>query len=808
MSIVLKSVLCFSISGMALFGGAAFASAATGIAAGVSSAVAPGLYAIGGSLLANMTEDAVEAAQKNVHRRLKSQAKGGMLPQNHDLFRAVRRSQLNAMLYLVTSFDFEARTHSGEYENTGKFRKQATKYLKSQLSLADQENLGLTLSELTSETVSEEIRELFAGEQSASQQIEALWTIGREAAWTELKDAIGSSSTWPGQAFRDWFLGSRFDGGYGVGYIDAVQQFFAEKIKTDGRLQAVVFMDHLSEIGSGVSDLLQKISRIDEQLAERFDLLEKLLSENGSELASSDGNGDRLLSEIASAPSLQDIQQTIQALLPSDDDLARLTATVVRQRMSELLYQPLSEKCSIPMPKFFGRESELQSLDEWIDTAERGLRVLCAPSGSGKSALMAAWARRRAEHGDSVVRHFISLDMPDTYTPAVTVRHLLDQLRRIDRLADKSTTMSIVGDDEQLKNTLYGRLCEDQPINGPRLIVIVDGLDELIEPFSSSFVNEGIGDGVYVIVTRRAEPESQPSDLLTWLQAPAGDDISNRRIDLKPMSQDDVLVWLEEIIAEANEVTMRKAAAKLEQITDGIPLFLEYVIDIELSTIAYVPIEERLDRLMALSTPFSGFLKDFIEGRIGVLARNSGLTREQKAHLMIFALIHGPISEMDAQNFHRNLTRSSDLGELRFQRVDTKISRWLSVREATDKSVDPTPRIAFDHPRLALEFRHVLRSIDPQLFEAVEEALWTWSKTAWQPSFDELRSREKRGALYATRHAPMHGLGFRRTEEVAKLLSNQTFIRERFLTFDAADAALLMYLDWNKWSTDGSRPST
>ena len=795
MSLVVKSLLCFSIGGVALVTGGALApaAAATGAAAGSAAALGPGMQAIGGSLLANVTEQVLDKSYLNVQRRLRLHAEGGLLPQNHDFFRAVRRSQLHAMLYLVESYAREARKHSGDYHDPEAFRRAADAYLKQQLKLANRNDLGLGPYALQDKDTSDELNGLFKSRKSTKDHIEPLWTAGRDAAWAELETAI-DEKIWPGEPFLDWFTGR-----YGIGYVAAVQQFFAEKLKTDGRLQAIVFMEQLTEINAGVTSVLQRLSSLDNALAERFQRMEALLLKSGSPLGSSEGLEDRLLTEIASLPSLDEIANTIRNLMPHDDDLAKQTAEVVAQRISSLLYERTDAIRPVPMPRFFGREKELSALDDWVDNAERGARVLCAPSGGGKSGLLAAWIRRRTERGDDVARHFISLDLPDTYKPTLTVRHLLDQLRKFDRIAGVQREAAITGDEDQLKQTLYGQLCIDRSPEDPRLIVVVDGLDELNEPFASSFLGENLGRGIYVVVSRRAAMGDTPTDIRTWLQVPAGDDVKQRRIDLRPMSVDDVLIWLEDVVADADEPTMRALAHKLAGVTDGLPLFLRYVIDIELLKLSSIPFRKRVDRIMSLTAPFSGFLKDYIEGRIGELEDHATFTPEQRALFATLSLIKGPISENDLSAVYKDLAPQLGLAGRDVRNIDPRLRRWLSIQHPSDASVDASKRIAFDHPRLAREFAIALRELDEGLFLKAEEVLWSWGMEAWMPSFDKLRSIDRRGAVYATQHAPQHGLDFYQMEDVARILMDQDFIRERFLSLDPADAAFLMARDWMDW---------
>src|SRR5262245_37669013 len=57
---------------------------------------------------------------------------------------------------------------------------------------------------------------------------------------------------------------------------------------------------------------------------------------------------------------------------------------------------------------FFGREDQLAYLDAFVRDHERGILVLAAPGGFGKSCLLANWGLRREAQGGAVAYHLFN----------------------------------------------------------------------------------------------------------------------------------------------------------------------------------------------------------------------------------------------------------------------------------------------------------------------------------------------------------------------------------------------------------------
>jgi hypothetical protein len=373
--------------------------------------------------------------------------------------------------------------------------------------------------------------------------------------------------------FEDWFYTQRhcpISEAESVGWTVAAKAFFAEKLKTDERLRTIIFVDLLTRSVNSIELANAFLTDLTSQsgfLQERFGCLEDAIRTLGERKISIDQGSlsEALVSALTRVDYLDALRRLIGVEAPSDAWAASLAAVDVRARIAEL------------SGSFFGRETELVALDEFVENNDRGLAIVAAPAGGGKSALLACWLDRRRARGDVVVRHFVSSRFKGTTDPVETLRHLTAQLRDIDASDPDDPRERIPANPLELLDKLHARLSRAPPRN-ERLIVILDGLDELRGPLNDNFIRATLADGTFVIVSGRAVLGETPLYLQQWQAADLGD-VPIQRFDVAGLSASDVLVWLEEIVGHLRYEEMRSLAGGLRKTTDGLPLFLSFVIE-------------------------------------------------------------------------------------------------------------------------------------------------------------------------------------------------------------------------------------
>lgn len=811
---IARGILCIGAATVAMVGGLAMAQPAAGVVGAAGAATAVGqatgglagvslqafaakvLDVISGSVVGSLSHEGVLKGYDAVAARIADAAQCGRLPENHDLVRALRRSQLDAIRFLVETYAERAR-RDPEFDpaTARRFAKAAEDFVARAVRDCDRGRFFLDMAPSSLAPVD------LASDPSMS-LIERLWSIGSEASLAELGAATSAMGMPVPAAFEDWYREQYGPSGFAL----AAQQFFAERLKTDPRVRTALFQSQLKAMGAGLSDALEAIRgldrslvRLDARLAERFDAialrLERIEAMRGSRPP--EAIVDALMEAIA-APAFETVLDGIVgAYLPHDDWRGSLVSKDVADRVSDLLYEQVpSSNGVIAVPTFFGRDAALDGLDNWLETHDRGLLVLCAPSGGGKSALLARWCERRQRCGDRLARHFASVRFPSTTSPTGSVQHLLVQLRELDRQDCRTREAAIPIEEQGVIDALHARLRQPPP-DGRRLLIVIDAMDELDAPIRDCIVRSDIAPGNYVIVSQRAEPGVVPVDLRKWTSA-LSDPAS--RVDLPPMELDDIISWLVEVVGDVSDQSVSRMAEKLAAVTEGLPLFLKYVIGSVVGQFSVgMTLAAKTDLVNGLSAPFSGFLRDHVEGELAGAEDRLGrpFTQSERKFFAILTQVCAPISRADLEGAYAALRQDDpSASPLDFADLDRRLTRWLTVRPPPDDALDSSERISFDHPRLAHEFAVILGS---QVIERAHDALVGWSIEAWRPRQLRFAQKDARGAEYAVRHAPRHLAELGMLEEAAGILTDARFLRERFLSFAALEACEMMRLDWSQW---------
>lgn len=419
--------------------------------------------------------------------------------------------------------------------------------------------------------------------------------------------------------------------------------------------------------------------------------------------------------------------------------------------------------------RFVGRDAAWSTLDTYADGKAPGILLVCAGAGGGKSALLANWTRSRIHCGARVVRHFISNQKTLTTSPAEITGHLLAQISAASGVASEQG-------DARGQNLYAALKAQTEP-----LLVVLDGLDEaasLLEPF----VEPDLPSHVRVIVSARADPGAWPDYLMGW-QNCAADSFAVGRLDLEPMSEAEVLLWLEDHVGHLNDAEMTALAAQLRAATDGLPLYLSYVLeDLAAQLTGARKREERLAIIGRMPAPFSNYLS-------AEMARpprtRLGEPRWTAGHRRLFALLSLLKGPMRANEIADVL---SGVDESRIDGLAHRFTRWLTISGEGASAL-----VSLAHSRLAAAFAVVLAAER----DDVKPRLIDWCLDAWKP--DEGAYFARPGAAYPLDWLTAHLVELHDGEQpAAELLADGGFLVTQLRDFSAARRRLAASLD--RWA--------
>ncbi|MCX4239758.1 CHAT domain-containing protein [Paraliomyxa miuraensis] len=126
---------------------------------------------------------------------------------------------------------------------------------------------------------------------------------------------------------------------------------------------------------------------------------------------------------------------------------------------------------------FFGREDVLASMDRWIEGHDRGWLLVTGGPGLGKTAILNRWALGREDKGLPIAVHFIRGGHRDWADPDRIQQNLAAQIEEefpAQRDEEANPTYRL----EQLLQRVSPVLEQ----NDQRLVLLVDGLDQVLEP--------------------------------------------------------------------------------------------------------------------------------------------------------------------------------------------------------------------------------------------------------------------------------------------------------------------------------------
>ncbi len=357
---------------------------------------------------------------------------------------------------------------------------------------------------------------------------------------------------------------------------------------------------------------------------------------------------------------------------------------------------------------FVPRLSAVSQLENFVNSRSCGSVLVYAPAGFGKTTLVTNWAFSTEDW--ALAMHFFSR-APEFFglvsNPSVAFAHLLAQIFAISEI--QGFKLEGESPDEpkfsipETQNERASLLCETianlKLPSDKRLLILLDGIDEADEPFPSPFPDQ-LPKGVFVVVSARWDGQSEMPYLRGWK--------FDERIELSLMDESEIAEWLKcygsgELKAMSED---EKIVATLKQATDGLPLFLRFVLD-ELAE------KVRLGEMVsAFEVPkgFSAYICEQVQ-RI-VTSSWDGVPLVDLVALLSIA--KGTIRQDEiAQVLNMPLQALSHLPNIvaRWLRISRSPIAYLPNYRPADLPTCPPADLlsfAFAHPLLAAEFAKVM----------------------------------------------------------------------------------------------------
>ena len=399
---------------------------------------------------------------------------------------------------------------------------------------------------------------------------------------------------------------------------------------------------------------------------------------------------------------------------------------------------------------FFGRKDELAALDAFVaSNPSRGIMIVTAPGGFGKSALLANWGRHCEAQGAAVAYHFFNATAARTVQPTNAFRGLLGQLAFLrDRPAP-----ALPDDPAKLEDLVARELHQDATRDRP-LIVILDGLDEaaeLIGPLAPA----GLGQHVYIVASGRAEPARRPERLAAWLNEAGHVGYPVQRYDMPELSVEGVLAWVRDAVPGLLADQEARLAQRLAATSEQVPLFLRYVIgDVRDRRKQGEPLSHITNSLEPAPAPFT----DYAGRQLLAMRQMAGsFDLDVAAVFALLTLVKGALPLDELQEVLGARVNVWDF--------DPRITRWFVGRNLGDERA-----VAFLDPVLSEVFRRALEGMESTagLVDEVQDQLIAHCRARWS-----------KRSLYALTNLPQHQVDAGQVRDAMSTLTDLAFLDAR-----------------------------
>jgi hypothetical protein len=478
-----------------------------------------------------------------------------------------------------------------------------------------------------------------------------------------------------------------------VSWFDLVCVFFAHEVKHNQAVAHILTAKLLAGLEVDGQSFRKHLEGQFAPVLERLEAVQRQLEELGRQQREGfEELKARQAELIAILLPMRETQQVMQALLSEVVKGLRWMAenfgkSHVATYLDDATRQFLQEK---RQQGFVGRKEAMERLNRFIAANPNGVAIVYAPAGYGKTTFLAHWIRQAEEAGGwlpgdgetrvAIVRHFFSPTMHLSPSPSHAFAHLLAQLTR---LSDQPTP--IPDRDDERWAALRNFLADLKLPEGVKLVIVLDGLDDAegeVEPFIPSKIPEGL----FVVVSGRWDGEGElPNYLKKWARF-------TEFIPLRALSEEELREWLR----TAGEGELARFAENddfvrmLREKTDGLPLFVRYLMDDLLQAVK----EGRSPEQVLERTPkgFSEYVKEQFKQLVELVRKEEGIRN-------LFALLtvaKGALRQDEAEEL-------TGLSAWDFEDLPHPVTRWFSIGRDEEQRT-----YAFAHPLLAEEFRRRL----------------------------------------------------------------------------------------------------
>lgn len=361
-----------------------------------------------------------------------------------------------------------------------------------------------------------------------------------------------------------------------------------------------------------------------------------------------------------------------------------------------------------------GRDVELRRLDEYLVSGSEPMLVVTGNAGTGKTALLAHWVRSHRRQEARIACHFFSAKLRLT-SLSDCYRNLLDQLPDS---ADRKNDSGARQNGGELRAALYHRLKQVPQSDQRPLVVVIDALDESERPFGPPFPSP-LPMGIRVIVSARAGAGPVPEYLKGWIE-------NGKPLNLEWLSHTAIESWVRRagggILAARNSgADLAALTDRLDQLTEGFPLFLSYVLA-EMVREA----ESGRDPATVLQNRPKGF-SEYVREQLQQLAVEDALRNQRgwQQILATLAVVNGAISGHDLTALHA-------LSVFDLLALPWNLTRWFDMRRLPDGEI----HYALAHPLLAKEFRQALGRLAQEASRDLIAYCSKWSENQSRYAFE------------------------------------------------------------------------
>lgn len=413
---------------------------------------------------------------------------------------------------------------------------------------------------------------------------------------------------------------------------------------------------------------------------------------------------------------------------------------------------------------FYGRDSDLKAITAFVEERmaglNKGLLVITAPAGFGKSALAVNWCME-AEGGSNrhVVKHLCST------TDTATTKHskIFSNLRRqIAEVYGERFDSAITDED-----AVVGILATAPP-DGRQLVVWLDGIDEA-DTSIDCFLPRRLGERVSVIVSARADKDITPSYVDEWLHSERAKHYDQPEpYKLAKLTLDGVDQMVGRMFAsETRSAPPKRLGQRIFNASEqGYPLFARLMVE---DAIAVVKDGGPID---FGKKPES--LAGYAENQLKRLRKLGVVWRE---HQTLFAFLTVARQAVCIDELPALIGES-----VLFEAIPDQISRWFILIKGSGGA----PLLSFAHLKLK---------------EMFGQALGYQRGVATRNFCDRiLKADQNEWPSYAWHHLPNHLLEASMPEEAIHKLTDFSFINQRFKYVGAQDCPALMARDWASFS--------